>query len=72
MSGFEMEMLFPNAHNVIFRNAGHVQASLADYPPKAADPYRLCALRLARQFLADPQQRLDSRCAETRELRLGP
>ena len=72
MSGFEMEMLFPNARNVVFRNAGHVQASLADYPPEAADPYRLCALRLARQFLADPQQGLDSRCAETRELRLGP
>ena len=72
MSGFEMEMLYPSARNVIFRNAGHVQASLADYPPKTADPYRLCALRLARQFFADPQLRLDTRCAETRELRLGP
>lgn len=66
MSGFEMEMLYPNARNVVFRNAGHVQASLADYPPQTPDPYRLCALRLGRQFLADPKQRLDTRCAETR------
>ena len=70
MSGFEMEMLYPNARNVVFRNAGHVQASLADYPPEAPDPYRLCALRLGHQFLANPKQRLDTRCAETRTLRL--
>ena len=70
MSGFEMEMLYPNARNIIFRNAGHVQASLADYPPKSVDAYRLCALRLARQFLADRQQALDTSCAETRQLRL--
>ena len=38
-----------------------------------ADPdteYRMCALRLARAFVADPEQRLDTSCAETRRLRL--
>ena len=67
MSGFEMEMLYPKARNIVFRNAGHVQVSLTDY--SAVDPYRLCALRLARQFLADPKRKLDAGCAETRPLR---
>jgi hypothetical protein len=34
--------------------------------------YRLCAAGLARQFLSDPQQALDTRCARTRKLRLVP
>ena len=68
ISGFEIQMLYPNARNVIFWNAGHVQASLADYP--TSNPYKHCALNLGRQFLADPKQPLDTRCARTRMLRL--
>lgn len=48
------------------------QVPLADPPPKSVDGYRRCALTLARQFLADPEGALDSRCAETRRLRLVP
>lgn len=70
LSGYKIAMLYPNARNVIFKNAVHGQVHLADYPPKIADDYRLCALRLARQFLADPQRTLDTRCAESRRLRL--
>jgi pimeloyl-ACP methyl ester carboxylesterase len=68
MSGYEMEMLYSSARNVIFTGAGHVQASLADYP--TTNPYRHCALSLGREFLADPFQPLDARCATTRTLRL--
>ena len=35
-------------------------------------PYRRCALDLGHQFLADPKRALDTRCAETRTLRLVP
>lgn len=71
LSGYEMEMLFPNARNVVFRNAGHAQAPLDVNPLKAADPYMLCALRLGRRFFADPHGELDTRCAKTRALRLA-
>lgn len=72
LSGDQMAKLYPNARNIVFRNALHGQVHLADPPPKSVDDYRRCALRLARQFLADPQAPLDSRCAETRRLRLVP
>ncbi len=71
-AGYETEMLYANATNVVFRNAGHVQVHLADCPPSSEDDYRLCALRVGRQFLADPQGSLDTRCAQTRKLRLTP
>ena len=70
LSGYTIEMLYPNARNVVFKNAVHVQVELADFPPTSVDEYRACALGLARQFLADPRRRLDTRCAETRPLRL--
>ena len=72
LSGYQIAMLYPNARNIVFRNALHGQVHLADIPPKSVDGYRRCALTLARQFLADPQGTLDSRCAETRRLRLVP
>jgi len=70
LAGYKTEMLYANARNVVFRNAGHAQVALANYPPKTVDDYRLCALRLARQFFADPQRRLDTSCTESRKLRL--
>jgi pimeloyl-ACP methyl ester carboxylesterase len=70
ISGYTIEMLYPNARNVVFKNAVHVQVELADFPPTSIDEYRTCALRLTRQFLADPRRRLDAGCAETRQLRL--
>ncbi len=70
LSGYNIEMLYPNARNVVFRNAVHGQADIADIPRKVVSDYRRCALALARQFLADPQASLDTRCAKTRKLRL--
>ena len=70
LSGYRIEMLYPNARNVVFKNAVHVQVELADFPPTSVDDYRICALGLARQFLADPRRRLDTGCAETRQLGL--
>ena len=72
LSGDRVARLYPRARHVVFRNAVHGQVHLADFPPKTVDDYRQCALTLARRFLADPQQPLDSRCAETRALRLVP
>lgn len=71
ITGFKIEMLYANAKHVVFRNAGHVQFYIRqdDYSPEEY-VYRRCALELARQFLEDPRQRLDTRCAETRTLRL--
>lgn len=73
LAGFKIEMLYANARNVTFRNAGHVQFYIRsyNYSPEEYE-YRKCALALARQFLADPQRRLDTSCAETRELSLVP
>lgn len=68
--GHAIETLYPNAGNVVFRNATHVRAELADYPPETADDCRLCALELAHAFFADPGQALDTRCAQTRRLHL--
>ena len=70
LSGYTIEMLYPNARNVVFKNAVHVHVALADFPPTSVDDYKVCALGLARQFLADPESGLDTRCAETRRLRL--
>jgi len=70
LSGYEIAMLYPNARHVVFQNATHGQVELADLPPKSVNDYRACALRLARRFLADPNAALDTRCAETRALRL--
>ena len=70
ISGYQIAMLYPGARNVIFRNAVHGQVDLADFPPASVDDYRACALRLARAFLADPRTAPDTRCAETRKLRL--
>ena len=72
LSGYTIEMLYPRARNVVFRNAGHVQVPLAYFPPEVVDPYRRCALRLAHAFFADPRAPLDTGCAQTRELRLVP
>jgi len=71
LAGFKIEMLYANATHVVFKNAGHVHFYIRqdDYSPDEY-VYRECALKLARQFLADPQQRLDTRCAEVRKLRL--
>jgi pimeloyl-ACP methyl ester carboxylesterase len=72
LSGYKIAMLYPNARNVVFDNAVHGQVELADLPPTRIDPYRACALHLARQFFADPKSSLDTSCAATRKLRLVP
>jgi pimeloyl-ACP methyl ester carboxylesterase len=71
LAGYKIEMLYANATHVVFKNAGHAQFYIRqdDYSPEEY-VYRKCALDLARQFLADPGQRLDTRCSETRTLRL--
>lgn len=70
LSGYQIAMLYPNARNVVFKNATHGEVELADIPAKSVDDYRKCALKLVRQFFADPKAALDTRCAETRKLRL--
>jgi hypothetical protein len=68
-AGYEIAKQNANATHVVFRNGMHVQ--FRPEPPTPEDrEYRMCALRLARAFLADPQRRLDTSCAETRRLRL--
>ena len=71
LAGYKIEMIYSSARNVVFRNAGHVQFYVRtyDYSPEEY-PYRRCALELGRRFLADPQRTLDTRCSETRKLRL--
>ena len=71
LAGYKIEMLYANARNVVFRNAGHAQFYIRTYnysPEEYA--YRRCALELGRRFLADPRGTLDTRCAESRKLRL--
>ncbi len=73
LAGYKIEMLYANARNVVFRNAGHAQFYIRSYNYSPEEyQYRRCALELGRQFLTDPQRTLDTRCAETRELRLVP
>lgn len=72
-AGYEIAMLYANARNVVFRNGQPGQVSISDSnTSKDYNLYWLCAAGLARQFLADPQQKLDTRCAETRQFRLAP
>jgi pimeloyl-ACP methyl ester carboxylesterase len=72
LSGYTIEMLYPNAQNVVFRNAGHVQVDVANFPPATIDDYRRCALNLARAFFADPGGQLDASCARSRAFRWTP
>jgi pimeloyl-ACP methyl ester carboxylesterase len=71
IAGYKIEMLYANARNVVFKNAGHAQFYIRsyNYSPEEYE-YRRCALELGRQFLADPRQKLDAHCAEARKLRL--
>lgn len=71
LAGYKIDMLYANARNVVFRNSPHIQVTMEDSDlSKDYNHYRLCAARLARQFLADPGRTLDTSCAETRTLRL--
>lgn len=71
LAGYKIEMIYANARNVVFRNSGHVQFYIRTYNYSEEEyPYRRCALELGRQFLADPKRKLDTGCAETRQLRL--
>ncbi len=71
LAGYKIEMIYANARNVVFRNAGHVQFYIRTYNYSPEEYiYRKCALELGRQFLADPQRKLDTSCATTRQLRL--
>jgi hypothetical protein len=72
-AGYKVAMLYANAKNVVFKNGQHGQVPMSDADTsKDYNYYWLCAAGLARKFLADPQQELDTRCAETRKLRLVP
>ena len=68
-AGYQIAMLNANATNVVFRNGMHGQFPM-ELPTKEDTDYRMCALRLARDFVADPERRLDTSCADTRRLRL--
>jgi pimeloyl-ACP methyl ester carboxylesterase len=71
LAGYKIEMLYDNARNVVFRNAGHAQFYIRTYNYSPEEyVYRKCALELGRQFLADPRRRLDTSCAELRKIRL--
>jgi pimeloyl-ACP methyl ester carboxylesterase len=73
LAGYKIEMIYANARNVVFRNAGHAQFYIRTYNYSPEElVYRRCALELGRQFLADPQRELDTRCAQARTLRLVP
>jgi hypothetical protein len=69
LEGYQIAMLNANATNVVFKNGMHGQWPM-ELPTKEDADYRMCALRLARAFLDDPQGKLDTSCAETRRLRL--
>jgi pimeloyl-ACP methyl ester carboxylesterase len=71
IAGYKVEMIYANARHVVFKNSGHAQFYIRTYNYSAEEyPYRKCALELGRQFLSDPQRKLDTSCAETRQLRL--
>lgn len=72
LSGDRLARRYPNARNVVFRNATHGVVDLADFPPARVDNYRACGLKLAHRFLSDPKRALDAACAETLTLRLVP
>jgi hypothetical protein len=67
--GYQIAMLNPNARHVVFQNGMHGQFP-KELPTKEDADYRMCALRLARAFVADPRAKLDTSCANTRRLRL--
>jgi len=69
LAGYKIAMVNANARHVVFRNGMHGQWPM-ELPTAEDSPYRMCALRLARAFVADPQRQLDTSCAETRQLRL--
>ena len=68
-SGYEIAKQNANARQVVFRNGMHGQFPTELPTPEDAE-YRMCALRLARAFVADPERRLDTSCAESRQLRV--
>jgi pimeloyl-ACP methyl ester carboxylesterase len=68
-SGYKIVAGNTNAKQVVFRNGNHGQWA-ANLPTEEDLSYRLCALQLGRAFVADPRAWLDTRCAETRPLRL--
>ena len=71
LDGYKIEMIYANARNVVFRNAGHVQFYIRTYNYSEEEyPYRRCALELGHKFHADPKQKLDTGCAQMRVLRL--
>jgi pimeloyl-ACP methyl ester carboxylesterase len=69
LAGYKIAMLNANATHVVFRNGMHGQFPM-ELPTVEDTDYRMCALRLARAFVADPRGRLDTSCADTRPLRL--
>ena len=69
LAGYQIAMLNANARHVVFRNGMHGQFP-KELPTKEDTDYRMCALRLARAFVADPQGKLDTNCADTRPLRM--
>jgi pimeloyl-ACP methyl ester carboxylesterase len=71
IAGYKIAMLYDQARNVVFKNAGHAQFYIRTYNYSPEESvYRKCALELGRQFLADPRQPLDTRCAESRTIQL--
>jgi pimeloyl-ACP methyl ester carboxylesterase len=71
IAGYKIEMLYPNARNIVFSNAGHAQFYIRTYNYSPEEyVYRRCALQLGNQFIADPLGSLDTRCASSRRLRL--
>ena len=73
IAGYKIAMLYDNARNVVFRNAGHAQFYIRTYNYSPEEyVYRRCALDLGHQFLADPRKPLDTSCAESRKIRLVP
>lgn len=73
LAGYKIEMLYANARNVVFRNAGHAQFYIRTYNYSPEESvYRKCALALGHQFLNDPRRTLDTSCAESRKIRLVP
>lgn len=69
LKGYQIAMFNAHAKQVVFRNGMHGQFP-TELPTAEDTDYRLCALRLARAFVADPKRWLDTSCAETRALRL--
>ena len=65
LAGYKIAMLNANARHVVFRNGMHGQWP-TELPTVEDTPYRMCALRLARAFVADPQRQLDTSCASPR------